>query len=201
MWMLHRLLQRQEKGVLPKPTELLTVLPHLVVYAYIRRPSPPLQLTGEKPSLNHNLYDLCTRCFYYCSLLLHPLCLFTPGGIPRSLTQLHWSPFFPHAALPAAPHDCQEFFFGSVRSCAHGLWSCTVEWFIRYRTLQKGLSPPPPMAHTHINRLQILTCRFLLFLSLNSLKHSELLREPCFLVWNLYSCYWLTCVVALFDKW
>lgn len=74
------------------------------------------------------------------AFLPHPLPLSTGSGTLQSLTQLHWSPFSPHAPHPVTP----ESFLGSLDPYAHGLWLCTAEWFIRYWTLQQGLSSSPP---------------------------------------------------------
>lgn len=108
------------KGTNAKSVWTLTVLPLpdvVMVYVYMRGyHCLPSNLQEKKPILNHNFYDLCSCFFYYCSFLPHPLLLSTPSGTLRSLTQLHWSPLFPHTALPAAPNPCQSF---SLAQCTH----------------------------------------------------------------------------------
>lgn len=149
--------------------------------------SPPSSSQEKKPSLNHNFYDLCSCFFYYCSFLPHPLLLSTSSGTLQSLTQLHWSPLPTHcSACSSSP--LSEFFLGSVHSYAHGLWLCTVEWFIRYCTLQQGLSSHPPMVRNHIYHSHFLTCRALpISKCIKFLRHSGgvLLGEPCFVLKSL----------------
>lgn len=118
----------------------------------------PSSLQEKKPSLNHNISDLCSCLLHYCSFLPHPL-LSAPSGTLWSLTQLHWSPSS-HTLIRLHLLTPVRVTFGSVHSFAHGLWLCTVEWFIRYCTLPKCI---------------------------NSLKHpgGVLLVEPCFMVKSL----------------